>query len=101
MRLVDPIDEDQVRNPEFVERAERWRREGRTGRVGIDDDDGDIRNREGLRAIGRKADGAGHIEDGEILAEILEVVEVELGRAAALPTFRTRIADAGAVGRRP
>ena len=48
-----------------------------------------------------KADRAWDVEDGELVAEILEIVEVELGRAAALAAFRARIADAGAVGRRP
>ena len=75
--------------------------ERRSRRIGIDDDDGDVGDRQRLRAVGRKADRSGHVEDGEIVAEIFEIVEVEFGRAAALARFRARIADAGAVGRRP
>ena len=40
------------------------------------------------RAVGRKADRAGAVEDGEFVAEIVEIVEVEFGRAAARARFR-------------
>ena len=101
VRLVDAVDEDEMRNAEFVERAQRRCGERCSRRVGIDDDDGDIGDRKRPRAVGGKADRSGAVEDCELIAEIFEIVEVELGRAAALAAFRARIADAGAVGRRP
>src|SRR5881275_370451 len=51
MCLVDAIDEDEMRYPEFVERAQRGRCEWRSGRVRIDDDDGDISNGQSPGAI--------------------------------------------------
>ena len=98
--LVDAVDEDQMGDAELVERAQRRGGEGRPRRVGIDDDDRDVGDRQRPRAVGGKADRARAIEDCERVVEILEIVEVELGRAAALSRFRARIADAGAVGRR-
>ena len=54
--LVDAIDEDEVRDAELVERAERRRGEGSAGRVGVDHHDRDVGDRQSLRAIGREAD---------------------------------------------
>src|SRR5947199_3572463 len=98
--LDDPVDEEDVRNDELVERTKCRSGRRSAGWVGVDDDDRDIGDREGLCAIGRESDRAGHVDDREIVAEILEIVEVELGRAAALSRLRARIADAGAAGRR-
>src|SRR5438309_1567134 len=90
-----------MRDPELVQRAQRRCPERRTSRIRIDDDDGNVGDSQCLGAVGGKADRAGYVEDGEIVAEILEIVEVEFSRAAALARLLTRIADAGAVGRRP
>ena len=76
--------------------AARGARDG----IGVDDDDGDVGDRQSLRAVGREADRSRDVEDGELVAEIAEIVEVEFGRSAALAGFGARIADAGAVGRR-
>ena len=65
VRLVDPVDEDEVRDAELVERAQRRRGERRARRIGIDDDDRDVGDRQRLRAVGGKADRAGAVEDGE------------------------------------
>src|SRR5205823_3091593 len=100
VRLVDSVDEDEMRNAELVERAERRGGERGSRRVGIDDDDGDIGNCKRPRSVGGEADRSRAVEDCELIAEIFEIVEVEFGRATALSAFRARIADAGAVGRR-
>ena len=73
MRLVDAVDEDEVRDAELVERAQRRRGERRAGRVGIDDHDRDVGDGEGFGAVGREADRTGAIEDGERVAEIVEI----------------------------
>ena len=83
VRLVDPVDEDEVRDPELVERAQGRGRERGPRWIGIDDDDGDVGDRQRLGAIGGEADRSGAIEKCERVAEIIEIVEVEFGRAAA------------------
>src|SRR5438046_1853766 len=100
MRLVDAVDEDEMWNAKLIERPQGRGGEGRPRRVGIDDDDRDIGDGERFRAVRGKADRAGAIENGERVSEIVEMVEVELGRAAALARLRAGIADAGAVGGR-
>ena len=59
VRLVDAVDEDEMRNAELVERAERRRGERGSSRVGIDDHNRDVRYCERARAVGREADRAG------------------------------------------
>ncbi len=73
MRLVDAVDEDEVRDAELVERAQRRGGERRARRVGIDDDDRDVGDGQRPGAVGGKADRAGAIEDGERVAEIVEI----------------------------
>ncbi len=101
VRLVDAVDEDQVRDAELVERAEGRGSKRRPRRVGIDDDDGEVGDGDRPRPVGGEADRAGDVDDRILVAEIIEIVEVELGGAAALPRLGARIAGAGAVGRRP
>ena len=61
VRLVDAIDEDEVRNAEFVERSQRGCREGGTGRIGIHDDDRDIGDGERPCTVGGKASGSSSV----------------------------------------
>src|SRR4051812_29364055 len=100
MRLIDPVDENEMRDAKLIQRAQGRGCQRRSCWIRVDDDDRDVGDGERPRTIGREADRAGTIEDGELVAEIFEIVEVELRRAAALPSFGARIADAGAVGRR-
>ena len=101
MRLVDAVDENEVRNAKLVELPERRRSQRSARRVRIDDDDGDIRHRHAARGIGCKADRSGGIDDGVFLAEIGEIVEVGFGRTASGARFFAAVADAALVGRRP
>ena len=101
MGLVDAVDENDVRDAELVEHAQGRGGKRRTRRVGVDDDDRHVGDRHRPRAVGGEADRSGGVEDGELVAEIFEIIGVELGRSAALAGFGARIADAGAVGRRP
>src|SRR3712207_174675 len=77
--LIDPIDEDEVRNPKLVEQAQRWRGERRAGWIGIDHDNRGVRKRQGAGAISRKAHGPRAVDEREVVAEIIEVHQVELG----------------------
>ena len=95
VRLVDTIDENEVRNALLVEHAERRRGERGPCRIGIDHDDGEVGDRDRPRGIGRKSDRPGRIDDPEAVPEPREMVEVGLGRSAALARFGARIADAG------
>ena len=52
------------------------------------------------RAVGGEADRARAVDQRVAIAEIVEVHQVELGRAAARARFRAGVADAGAVGDR-
>jgi hypothetical protein len=54
--LVDPIDEDEMGNPELVEGAKGGGRQGRSGGIGIDHDDRDIRYGKRSSAIRGEAD---------------------------------------------
>ena len=94
MRLVDAIDEDEVGDAELIECAKGRSGERRSRRVRVDDDDCSIGDRKRASAVGGKADRSRAIDEREGVAEIIEIVEVELGRAAALAAFRARIADA-------
>ncbi len=94
--LVDLVDEDEVGDSERLELPQsRLGEDGAVG-VGIDDDDGEVRGRHRERSVGREADRAGRVEEGEAVAEKLEMHQVQFGRAGALPGFRARIAGAGA-----
>jgi hypothetical protein len=81
-------------------RSKRRRCERRAGRVRVDDDNRHVRDRERFGAIGRETNRSGAVDDGEGIAEIVEMIEVQFGRAAALTRFGAGIADTGAVGRR-
>ena len=63
VRLIDTVNEDEMRNAELVERAERRRGERGSSWVGVDDHNGDVGNCERPRAVGGKADRAGAIDD--------------------------------------
>ena len=91
--LVDAVDEDQVGNAKLVEHPERGRGQRGAGRVGIDHDDREIGDRNAACAVGGKTDRSGTIEQGEMLAEIVEMHRVEFGRSAARPCFGGRITD--------
>src|SRR3546814_344866 len=66
-------------------------------RLGIDNDQRDVRRRQRERAVGREADRAGAIEDREPVAQKFEMHEVELGRAASRTRFGTGVTDAAAI----
>jgi hypothetical protein len=83
MRLVDSIDEDKVRDSQLVERSKGRSHEGGARRIRVDDDDRDIRDGHGAGSVSGEADRSWHVDDSELVAEIFEIVEVELGRAAA------------------
>src|SRR3546814_5572941 len=69
-------------------------------RLGIDNDQRDVRRRQRERAVGREADRAGAIEDREPVAQKFEMHEVELGRAASRTRFGTGVTDAAAIDRK-
>ncbi len=75
MGLVDAVDEDEVRDAELVERAQGRGGQRRTRRVGVDDDDRHVGNRQRPRAVGGEADRSGGVEDRELVAEIFEIIE--------------------------
>src|SRR5689334_18396001 len=100
MSLVDAVDEDEMRDTELIKRSQRGSSQRGAGRIGVDNDDCDIGDSERSRTIRREADRARHIDDGELIAKIFEIVEIEFGRAAALAAFGAGVPDAGAVGRR-
>jgi hypothetical protein len=96
--LVDPVDEDHVGDAQLVECSKRRSGERRSGRVGIDDDDGKVGERDGARTVGHESDRAGAVDQCEMVAQIIEIVEVELGRAAARARLGAGIADARSIG---
>ena len=53
--------------------AQRGGGERRARRVGIDDDDRDVGERQRARAVGGEADRAGAVDDREMIAEIVEM----------------------------
>ena len=66
VRLVDAVDEDEMRNAELIERPQRRGGERRTGGVRIDDDDRGVGDGQRSRPVGSEADRAGHIDDREL-----------------------------------
>ncbi len=99
VRLVDAVDENEVRYAKLVEHAQRRSRERSSCGIRVDDDDGKVGRRDGTRAVGGEADRTGAIDQREFVVEIFEIVEVELGRAATLARFGAAVADAASVGR--
>ncbi len=100
-RLIDPVDEDHVRDAERLELAQRrFGEQGAVG-IGIDDDDGEIGGGDAQRRIGGEADRARRVDQRIAVAHIIEVQQVELGRAAARARLRTGIPDTGLVRDRP
>ena len=87
VRLVDAVDEDEVRNAELVERAERRRGERGSRGSGSTTTIATSAIASARAPSAAKPIEPGHIEDGELVAEIFEIVEVEFGRAAALAAF--------------
>jgi len=99
-RLIDLVDEDHVRDAERLQLPERRLGEQGAVGVGIDDDDGEVGDRRPERAVGGEADRSRAIDQRIMIAHIIEVQEVELGRSAARPGFGAGVAGAGAVGHR-
>ena len=97
MRLVDPVHENEVRNALFVEHPQGGGGQSGARDVGIDDDDGEVGDRDRALRVGRKTDRSGRIDQGERSAEIFEMHQIEFGRAAARARFGAAIADAAAV----
>ena len=83
VRLVDSVDEHQMRDAELVEGSQGRGGKRSAGRVRVDDEDRHVGERQRPRSVSGEPDRSGAIDDGKRIAEIVEIVEVELGRAAA------------------
>ena len=97
-RLIDLVDEDHVRDAELLEPPQRRLGEQGAGGVGIDDDEGEVGRRHAERAVGGKAHRPRRIDQRVAVVQIVEMHQVEFGRAAARARLGAGVADAAAVG---
>ena len=66
MRLVDPVDENEVRDAELVERSKGGRGERCARWIGVYHQDRDVGDGESLRAVCRESDRSGAIEEAKL-----------------------------------
>ena len=85
-----------MRNAQAVQPPQHRLGQQRARRIGIDHHQRHIRRLQRGEAIGGKAGAAGHVDQREVIAQIVEMHQIEFGRAAPRARFRAGIADAGA-----
>ena len=82
-------------NAQRIDPAKKRFGQRRAGGIGIDHHDRQIDRWQRGEPVGGEADPAGGVDQREMIVEIVEVEQVDLGRAAPGAGFGTGVADAG------
>ena len=99
-RRIDLVDEDDVRDVPVFDAFQQRRQGNDTLGRGLADHDRHVAHRQGREGIVLELDRTGNVEEGPLIAEIVDRGDVDLGAHAPLARFGCGIADGGARARR-